>query len=272
MASSFNPPSDDRLAEVDRADCEYNNKCVEIQGVVSPSGQGGWPRTREYKVHCFSLAAWRRIAQPIVNRTLTILQPVAVDSEDYSAFPACSIHRIRILLSKDETRGIFASELSLDGTDAELIAISQELQRPVVMATSRFGELNLDREIERFEGEVEWNGGLVGISFDTDDKNRIELLIKTADVLWDSQSEWKQKVTDFAIEKLLPLKNDYWLDEDEEPLTADQFKSLMELDSISISADGKFDFWHNDGAIFCGHAIQISGSLSDGLTCADIPG
>jgi hypothetical protein len=46
---------------------------------------------------------------------------------------------------------------------------------------------------------------------------------------------------------LLPLKNDNWLDEDEAELTADRFEDRMTLESITVRADGSFDFWHKDG-------------------------
>lgn len=46
----------------------------------------------------------------------------------------------------------------------------------------------------------------------------------------------------------------------------------MKLESISIQPNGEFEFWHNDGDLFYGHSIQISGSLEKGLTHSDIPG
>ena len=74
------------------------------------------------------------------------------------------------------------------------------------------------------------------------------------------------------MQELLPLKNENWLDEGEAELSADQFKSRMTLESVTVEPGGSFDFWHNDGDLFCGHSIQISGSLSEGPTRADIPG
>lgn len=42
--------------------------------------------------------------------------------------------------------------------------------------------------------------------------------------------------------------------------------------NFEIKPDGQFEFWHNDGDMFYGHSIQISGSLKEGLTDSDIPG
>ena len=96
--------------------------------------------------------------------------------------------------------------------------------------------------------------------------------LKTAHALWQNQAEWNRRVRDFAVEQLLTLKNDTWLDEGEPELTPDDFEDRMTLESITVNADGSFDFWHNDGDLFWGHSIQISGSLAEGPTHADIPG
>jgi hypothetical protein len=41
---------------------------------------------------------------------------------------------------------------------------------------------------------------------------------------------------------------------------------------ISVKRDGEFEFWHGDGKLVLGHSMQVCGSLTDGLTEADIPG
>ncbi len=46
----------------------------------------------------------------------------------------------------------------------------------------------------------------------------------------------------------------------------------MTLTSISLSHDGEFEFWYDDGGLFWDHAIVISGDLKDGPTDATIAG
>lgn len=271
-AGPFKPPGIDRLREIDQADCEYEDECIEIQGVVSPEGQGGWPASKDYQVHCFSFSAWRPVGKVLVEQKLTILRPVPRGDIPFSNFPRHSVHRIKVLLSNDRTRALFAAEEKLDEPDAELSAVAEKLQKPVIVSTSRFGDLILNRRIGWFEGSAEWNGTHVEIHLHTDEHGEIVNALKFAESLWDSQSGWTRKVDDYAVQELLALKNDSWLDEREKPLKPDEFKSRMKLESITVGNDGEFDFWHNDGELFWGHMIQVSGSLERGLSHADIPG
>ena len=71
---------------------------------------------------------------------------------------------------------------------------------------------------------------------------------------------------------LLELKNDAWLDEDESEVSAEEFIARMELSSVSIHADGGFEFWFDDGDLFWGHSIMVSGNIQDGLDDAGIHG
>ena len=71
---------------------------------------------------------------------------------------------------------------------------------------------------------------------------------------------------------MLELKNKTWLDENEEPLTSEQFKNCMVLKSIAIWTDGSVEFYHNDGDLFFGHYILVTMDSSDRFLDAHIAG
>ena len=48
--------------------------------------------------------------------------------------------------------------------------------------------------------------------------------------------------------------------------------SRMELDAVQIYEDGAFDFWFNDGDLFWGHSIHVTGSLESGPEDAQMEG
>jgi hypothetical protein len=277
---SFNPPVGGSLAAVDVADVAYDERCIVIEGVVSPRGQGGWQgREAGYDVHCFAFAGWRRPGEALVERELTLLRPVPPsrggqnhEENIFERFPPYSIQRLGVLLSKDQTRAVVEQALPMDEADQELLLFSDRLRQPVVISTERFGDLALNPKVNWFEGKADWNGKTIDIYFETDEEEGIGDAIKSAERLWSEQAAWKCKVDDFAVKELLALKNEAWLSEGEAELTAHDFQARMNLVSITVGGGGRFEFWHEDGDLFWGHSIQISGNLKDGVTDANIPG
>lgn len=271
VASNFDPPPEHRLAEADVADCEYESKLSDIVGVVSPESQAGWPATDDYKIHNFDFASWRYADGDKLQSALTVLRPVPVDSDYFGDFEEGDILRVRVLLSVDQSRAIVA-EVTDEHFDApELEAVANELAKPVVIETERFGKLSLDRSINWFQGTVVWGGREVEITFDADDDLDISGQLKTAQALFDAEQDWQSRIEAFAVKERLSLAND-WRDEGVKPITEREFLERMELEAISIKPNGEFEFWHSDGDLFYGHSIQISGSLEKGLIHSDIPG
>jgi hypothetical protein len=86
------------------------------------------------------------------------------------------------------------------------------------------------------------------------------------------QARWHEAALDRAATQLLELKNDIWLNEDEVPLTREQFQARMKLEAIALEADGSVAFWFDDGDLFFGHGICVSGSVEKGFTSANLRG
>jgi hypothetical protein len=155
-------------------------------------------------------------------------------------------------------------------SDAELRRHADELQKPVTLQDPLLGTFTLDRRVDWFTARVIWAGESIVLHLTG--SADAQAALKTAHALWQNQSDWSRRVSDLAVKKLLALKNDTWLDEGEAELTADEFKQRMTLKSITAEADGAFEFWHDDGDLFWGHSIQVSGNLTTGPTRADIAG
>jgi hypothetical protein len=273
MSSLFHPPGIESLADIETSDASYGEETQIIQGIILPSGQGGWPGKNDgYEVHCIAFAAWRRVGDAVVNRKLTLLRPVPPNCNYWGDFPMQSIQRFRVLLSLDETRAIIAESLPVDVPDEELEELSEELRKPVVIVTKRFGDLVLDRSIGLFEADTKWNGREVRIRFPLDEEEVSELALNTAEALWSEEAEWNMRIEECAVEELLDLRNDTWRQDGEPELTAVQFVARMALTDISITSEGEFEFWYDDGELFWDHAIMVSGDLQNGPTDAGIHG
>lgn len=112
-------------------------------------------------------------------------------------------------------------------------------------------------------------GGPIRISIAIDEDNGSpEGSLQTLE----AASNWPKKITGYAVYELLELKNDNWFMEGPHQLTATDFVDSMKLESIAVYPESEFEFWHNDGDLFWGHSVFISGSLSDGPTDANILG
>ncbi len=251
----------------------------ELTGVVSANGVGaGKSGGQELWSLLLTFDAWRVGSEPIRTESLTLRRRVtdaelktfqeSIDSE--------TVIKIRGRVAMDNAFGSPQGQLEefigVDSADVELHSKLAELQKPVTYADERFGTLTLDRRVSSYSGTAEWNGQTINLNVNVEDDEELIPALKVAHALWDNESNWQQRVVDYAVEALLPLKNDNWLGDDETEVNSQQFKSKMTLESISVYADGDFEFWHDDGDLFWGHSIQISGNLSDGLIDADIPG
>ena len=250
----------------------------DVIGVVAASGAGGWSEEGDQWTLSFTLERWRVPPGPIKARPLSVRMTTSRDQFDSLRKPirANAVIRIRARVVEESVGGTPQAELlellGLDDSDVEMNQVAIELQTPVVYEDAQFGQFTLDRRVNWYTARIEWNGGAIELTATPDESGSIDGALRVARALWNDQRQWANRITDYAVQELLPLKNGSWLDEDEPEVTADQFKTRMTLESITVEADGSFDFWHGDGDLFWGHLIRISGNLADGPTAADIPG
>jgi hypothetical protein len=249
---------------------------VEVLGVVSPSGaSGGRVGGESLWSVGFTFDAWRIVGGDLRAGPLSISRKVTDQELDklQRKIGPYAVVRIKARVGESAFGGHQArleEFVGVETSDAELNHQAVELQQPVTFEDPTFGIFTLDRRVDWFTGEVVWDGKRIPLNLSKSEEAQEAL--KSARELWQNQVEWNRRVRDFAVQELLPLKNGTWLDEDEAELSPDEFKDRMTLESITVYPDGSFEFWHDDGDLFWGHSIQISGSLSQGLTHADIPG
>ncbi|RZK57401.1 MAG: DUF2262 domain-containing protein [Pedobacter sp.] len=113
----------------------------------------------------------------------------------------------------------------------------------------------------------------VELTFDLDNasKNINEFVQKINKQLnWIIKS--KSLIDEAIISKLLQLKNDSWLDEDQQPVTKEDFIKSMQLISIDFASNAAFDLYFDDGDLFYGHTIIVNVNSKREIKNASIAG
>ncbi|WP_373543637.1 DUF2262 domain-containing protein [Chamaesiphon sp.] len=135
------------------------------------------------------------------------------------------------------------------------------------------GTLRYEEEYECYKGQLKAQQSELSIQLLTDEDGAVASALKRATDFVKELDKHAQSARDYAVEGLLAIKNEIWIDdEDEEPLTPEQFKERMVLDSISIDSDGAVSFYHNDGDLFWGHCILVTMDSENNFTIAEIAG
>jgi hypothetical protein len=252
---------------------------VEVLGVVCASGAGGG-RFRGEKLWTlrFTLDAWRIRGTNVQYRPLDVQRQVTdKDLKRYQdALESYSVVRLKARVVEKSVLGtpqaLLVTLVGVETSDDDLNIKAAELQKPVTFTDSKLGTFTLDRTVDWFTAKTRWVGKPVSLNLSATEPNDLEKALKAAHTLWKAQKGWSKRISNFAVKRLLPLKNDNWLSDGEAELNAKQFNARMALEAITVTPSGSFDFWHNDGDLFWGHSIQISGNLTEGPTHADIPG
>ena len=246
-----------------------------ITGLVDARGSGGCSIGQSDRWNLnFHLAGWRHPGSAMIIGERRCEFPVSKGDLQSLMDLVKPYSIIEAEIDDGSTAGLTSLRriVHADTRDSELEQLALELQKPIVLHDAALGRIEYDRKFGWFAGQAEWCGHVVEVSLACARPENPTAVLEAATRLFAEQSQWNRRVREYAVEQLLPRRNDSWLDEDDTELLADEFLSKMSLESISVDEAGAFAFWHDDGGLFWGHAIQISGNLSDGLTDADIPG
>jgi hypothetical protein len=271
MAEPYQPLPLESLATIDKGDIPYDPALVEVIGIVTR--QAGFPQQeKSYEIHAFSFVAWRQQGLPLASSTLFVHRPVPKGSDYFRDFPNYTLLRCQVLLNANQTRAVFWKALPLSTPDAELSAIAEELQRPIVIQTAELGEVIYDRPLDQFDGKIDWLGKSTPVSVSSLDAKPVQGALETAKALLASQQSWHQRILQKAVDELYLLWKENWKEDDALDLDAREFTLKMRLDSISFDDEGRFEFWFDDGGLFYGHSIMVDGNLQAGPVDAGIHG
>ena len=151
-----------------------------------------------------------------------------------------------------------------------------EYRRPVVLEDEELGELTLDKDYDTFEGVALWRGEDIDISLEVDSSSEETWTAAVAAMkqMVADQDAWDRDMRTFAARELTELACEWRESADEEvpEITEESFARRIELRSIAMDADGSFSAYFDDDDMFFGHCVTAYGTLTDGVTAANMEG
>jgi hypothetical protein len=191
-----------------------------VTGVVDARGAAGSqvPPDTAWTLH-FSFAAWRG-ADGIIRSTPLNVRGAYTYQEMQAVMDRINTARLVSARVRHTDAGsaelIELVDVALP-VDDPLHAHAAELEKPVTREDERFGTLTLDRGLDWWEGTVPWGGDTIGLALSAADEEELAAALRAARTLWDDQAGWSERIQAFAVQELLPVKNDGWLEEGEQP-------------------------------------------------------
>jgi hypothetical protein len=158
----------------------------------------------------------------------------------------------------------------------QLEEVWKEYSKPVVIRDEMLGTLTLNREFNMFEGSFQWKGADISLilEVDADDQSTWENTCTAARNMIAEMEKWDQNMRVFSAKELTSLANE-WMEEDDEisaPITEEIFAERISLSELAFSFKDSFTAYYEDDDMFWGHAIEVCGSLEQGIESANIVG
>jgi len=170
-------------------------------------------------------------------------------------------------------RFLLVSILETGVENPNLQAILDSYREPVRITDKDLGEFLLDKDLEVFNGGVDWLGTRISVSLDvdSDDETTWDSSLDTLRTLVAQQDERDPQFRVFAAEQLTDLANN-WREEGDPEISQEDFIRRIRISDLAIYQDGSFVAFYDQDGMFTDHVILVNGSVTDGLGSATIAG
>jgi hypothetical protein len=136
----------------------------------------------------------------------------------------------------------------------------------------RIGILRYEAEYDWYEGQIKVQQSAISIRLSIEEEGELAFVCRRATNFVVELESHVQSAKEYAVERLLELKNETWIEENEEPSTPEQFKHRMVIESILIDSEGEVFFYHKDGNLFWGHCILVTMNSENNFISVEIAG
>ncbi len=243
-----------------------------ITGIVDLWGPGGgqWQDTKKWEFS-FSFSHWKIGDGEIQTAELPVSRVVSEREQDRLMDEISSLDVICIeAVRGGDGQAELIKLLQTGIKDKEFAALVKEIKKPVIVKHKYLGALTLDKMTKTLETTIRFYKTKITLSIEADSQASYDRSLEYAVELYKKAEYWENQAKQCAVRDLLELKNDNWLEEEEQELNEAQFQKKMKPDQLTLYPDGNFDLDFDDGELFWGHTITVHGNISQGCLSAEI--
>ena len=218
--------------------------------------------------------AWRDLTGNIQNDLLFLMREDLTEQELHDKLDrlqALQIVTVKILVGTANRATILEIIDDDVQSDDDLNAIVAKRKRPLTITDGLFGEFELDEYMDWYEGIITWGALQVKI-YVSDDESARQHEFAVLKQLWTKLDEYDRLFKDAIAIELLASKNNAWLSDNETALTAEEFKERLQLHSLQVAPNGDYKLSFDDGDLFWGHWIIVSGNIISGIDKISVAG
>ena len=186
--------------------------------------------------------------------TLTWMEKDSKSKLKYN-FDKMGAYHVRARKNKENNRSYLLVDVLNKIDDKRFDNVKEEYLKPIIIR-SEFGEFQLDRDYDRFEGKTDY----------LDEKCSVTMYVNRGETTADIQlnklreimkdlADWDNRLKRYTSQEMLDLANDWC--EDEIEITEEQFIQRIGVPGIVIHPDGKVEAWFESDGMFTDHAVVV---------------
>ncbi|MEI0702931.1 DUF2262 domain-containing protein [Brachyspira intermedia] len=249
--------------EIEYFNKNFDDEILDIAFVLKKQNLSAGKSKGKYYTLLVSAIAYKNIItnEIIENENLLIVKEIEDTKHYFQIFRNKTIVRLKVRKEKDLSglyiRFLLEDIVDTNYKDNDLNIILEKYSKPVYYKDEELGDFELDKSINMFNKNIEWDNNNISISFENIDE---EVNKKSADIIrkiFASKKDIDKKLKDYISENLLEDANS-WNDDDDKPhISKEDFLKLITLTSITIIYEDNITFYFDDGDIFSGHVIAV---------------
>lgn len=240
--------------------CGFDGDEVPVLAITGPGGFADREDDYGQAYSALELTAWmEEDGTEIHQGSYELAVPKDEELLEYlkQHVPRDFIIKFTARLSPEEDRLLLVT-LPAPGFDPDLKAILDRQKEDVTLEAEGLGTFTLNRSTSWFQlDDAPWAGdNTVQLVFDQGTEEEQAAAQDTARAIWADVDGWDSRLRTYGGEQL-PLDNEAM-----EGLSREELAQRLELESIQVWPDGRFEAWLHDGNYEWERSVRINGTVS----------